>query len=103
MAIQNTTLTATVADLLPTTGTRAVTAVYFQNNHSSAVTVDVYAVPNAGTAGATNRIYKEASIAAGDTLIMGTSEKIILENGDKLQSLASVDNVVHATCSHTTF
>ena len=32
-----------------------------------------------------------------------STEKIILGNGDMMQSTASVDNVVFATCSHTSF
>ena len=104
MAIQNTTLTGTAADLLPTTGTRAITAIYFQNNSPTvAIMVDIFVVPASGVATTTTRIYKDVSIAVSDTLIVGTSEKIILENGDKLQALASTDNFIHATCSYTTF
>ena len=102
MAIQNTTLTSTAQDLLPTVGTRAITSVYFQNNHSGAVTIDIHVIPSGDTAGNTTRIYKEVNINSGDTLIIST-EKIILGNGDMMQSTASVDNVVFATCSHTSF
>jgi|TARA_B110000240_G_C13488925_1_gene448733 hypothetical protein len=102
MAIQNTTLTSTAQNLLPTSGVRAVTAVYFQNNHSGAVSVDIHVIPSGTTAANSNRIYKEVSIATGDTLIIST-EKIILATGDMLQATASVDNVVFATSSYTTF
>ena len=99
MAIQNTTLTSTAQNLLPTSGVRAVTAVYFQNNHSGAVSVDIHVIPSGTTAANSNRIYKEVSIATGDTLIIST-EKIILANGDMIQAVASVGSSIHATLSH---
>lgn len=100
MAIQNTTLTATSASILPSANARAVTVVYFCNTHSGAVNVTVYAVPSGSVAGTLTKIYDAVSIAAGDTLVVDT-EKVLLDNGDVLQADASVDNVVIATCSYT--
>lgn len=100
MALKSTTLTSTATSILPDSNGRAITVVYFHNTHSSAVTVDIYAVPTGDTAGSTNMIYGLVSINVNDTLIIDGTEKMLLADGDKVQATASVDNVVFATCSY---
>ena len=100
MAIQSTTLTSTATSILPDSNSRALTVVYFYNSDTSAVTINVHAVPSGDTAGLTNTIYGGISVNAGDTLIIDT-EKVLLDDGDKIQATASTDNVVFVTCSYT--
>ena len=103
MALKSTSLTSTATSILPDSNGRAITVIYFHNTHSSAVTVDIYAVPAGDTAGVANKIYGLVSINVNDTLILDGTEKMILDNGDKIQCTCSVDNVVFAICSYAEF
>lgn len=100
MAIQNTTLTTSPASIIDSTGERAVTAIYFYNSYSSAVTINLHAVPTGGTAGGENKIYGNLIIEPTDTYIIDT-EKMIFADGDSLYASANVANVVIATTSFT--
>jgi hypothetical protein len=100
MAIQNTTLTTSTASIVDSTGERAVTAIYFYNSDSSAVTIDLYAVPDGDTAGNGNKIYGNLTIEPTDTYIIDT-EKLIFADGDSLHASANVANVVITTTSFT--
>ena len=99
MAITNTTLTGTASSIYTSTGDSVVVTIYLCNTDSSARTVNLYAVPSAGTAGTSNQIYKDLSINAGDTHIT-TTERLVLANGDSLQANASASSVVVATVSY---
>ena len=100
MAIQNTTLTSTAADILPSTGNRAITVMYFYNSDASTVTINLFAVPNGETLGAEHTIYGQFEVLSNDTLVVDT-EKLLLDDGDALRATATTDNVVHVTCSYT--
>jgi hypothetical protein len=102
MSIKSTTLTSTAANLLAgSTGERAVTVIYLYNSDSAAVDVSLHAVPSGGTADASNLIYGNLSITAGDTYIVD-SEKMLLDDGDGIYASAGTDNVVIATISYAT-
>ena len=80
------------------------TAVYFCNKSSATVTIDVYVGPNIAVAPATpapppaGQIYKQLSINATDTYIMST-ERLMLDNNDKIWVSCSAANVLAITVS----
>ena len=51
-----------------------------------------------GTAGATNQIIKDLTIAGGDTYIMN-AEKLVLSNGDKIKT-SDTASAITATVSY---
>ena len=61
----------------------AVTGMYITNKSSSDGNVDVYVVPSGETVGENFKIYNNLLIPAQDTYVID-SEKLILENGDKI-------------------
>jgi hypothetical protein len=77
------------------------TVVYFCNtSSSSAVVVDVYVGPAVGGAPPPDGIiYKSLSINATDTYMMST-ERLMLDNDDKLWVSASVADVLAVTVSY---
>lgn len=100
MAIINTTLNTSVANIYSSSGNSVVVTAFICNTDSSARTFNLYAVPAAGTAGTSNQILKSISVNAGDTYIMN-SERLVLANGETLQANASVNSVLVATVSYT--
>lgn len=80
-------------------GETATTVILLMNDHVSAVVVQVYVVPNGGTAQASTQIIKDLSIDAADTYILNT-EKFILSNGDTVQVTADTASAVYATTSY---
>jgi hypothetical protein len=76
------------------------TVVYFCNTSSSAVVVDVHVGPDvAGGPPPDGIIYKSLSINATDTYMMST-ERLMLDNDDKLWVSASVADVLAVTVSY---
>ena len=66
MALAQAQLTTSTAAIYTSTGNTATTVIFFCNTSASAVTVDVYAVPNAGAASATTQLISELSINGKD-------------------------------------
>ncbi len=99
MALAQAVLTTSSAAVYTSTGNSATTVIFFCNTSSSAVTVDVYAVPNAGAAGVATQLISEISINAKDTYILNL-EKIVLANGDMIHAKASAGTAVTATVSY---
>ncbi len=99
MALSQATLTSGAAAVFTSSGNNAVTTMYLCNYSGSDRTVTVYLVPSAGSAGNSNIIYKDVSIAAGDTYIIDT-ERLVLANGDSVQALASATSSVTMTVSY---
>lgn len=99
MALSQATLTTSASTVFTSTGNSAVTTMYLCNYSGADVTVTVYLVPSAGTAGDSNIIYKTVPIAASDTYIIDT-ERLVLANGDSVQALASAGTSVTMTVSH---
>ena len=100
MAIVNTSLTTSAANIHASSGNTVVVTVYLCNTDTVARTVNMYLIPAAGTASSSNQIIKNLSIAASDTYIMNT-ERLVLANGEMLQADASANAVVTATVSYT--
>jgi len=99
MSIEQQTITTAGSTLYTSSGGSAITAMFFMNNHSGAVTIQLHVVKSGGSIGATNKIIKDLSIAAADTYIIDT-EKLLLDNGDTIQATADVDSVVNVTTSY---
>lgn len=100
MAIVNTSLATSAANIYASSGNSVVVTVYLCNTDTVARTVNMYLVPAAGTAGAANQIIKDLSLAPSDTYIMNT-ERLVLANGEMLQADADANSVVTATVSYT--
>jgi len=100
MAIVNTSLTTSAANIYASSGNSVVVTVYLCNTDTVARTVNMYLVPAAGTAGAANQIIKNLNLAASDTYIMNT-ERLVLANGEMLQANANANAVITATVSYT--
>jgi len=99
MSITQNTVGTSATTLYTSSGSSATSVIYFMNNHSADVTVQLHVVPDGGTLGTSNKIVKDLLITAADTYVMD-AEKLLLDNGDKVQATASVDAVVHVTVSH---
>lgn len=99
MAITNVVLTTTGNAVVTSSGTSVVSVMYFCNNDSSSQAINLYAVPSGGTPAANTLIYKNVTIAAGDTFVVDM-EKIVLGNGDSLLANASANSAITATASY---
>jgi hypothetical protein len=97
MALINTTLTGTVANIYVSTADSVVSVAYFCNQDGLAANLNVYAVPSGGTANVSTQIYKSVEIAGNDTFVVDM-EKIVLAAGETLRANAS-GNIV-ATVSY---
>ena len=99
MAVSNTVLTNLASAVYTSSGNTVVTLLYFCNTSGGTRTVNVYIVPNGGSASSGTQIYKSVSITASDTLIV-ESEKIILENGDAIYADADSNTSVTTTVGY---
>jgi hypothetical protein len=72
---------------------------YFCNTDSTARDIDVYLVPDGGSAGAATQIYKNIQIAGNDTFVVDM-EKLVLADGDTVEAIASSNAVITATVSY---
>jgi len=98
MAINNIFLGTTNTDIIVSAANEAITVIYFCNTSGSAVTIQVYAVPNGDSPTTQNKIYQDVSIPAGDTYIVD-KERLVLEAGDRIVATCSVPGVVSTTVS----
>lgn len=99
MAIAQQLVGNTATTIYTSSGSSATTVIFFMNNDATAKTLDVYVVPNGGSAGTSTQIIKNLSIDAADTYILNI-EKIVLSNGDTIQATASAINSIYATISY---
>ena len=99
MSIEQQTITTAGATLYTSTNSSAITAMYFMNNHSGTVVIQLHVVKSGGSISTANKIIKDLSIAAGDTYVIDT-EKLLLDNGDSIRATADVDSVVNVTTSY---
>jgi hypothetical protein len=102
MAIQNTALTTTAANIFvnqSSTGTSAITTVHFCNYTANPELINVYVVPAGSTAGNSTVIYSNYTLTGYNTLVV-YAEKFILGNiGDAIMANANTANAVTATVS----
>jgi hypothetical protein len=100
MAITNYVLGTSPANIYISSGNTVVSTMYFCNNNTSAINLNVFLLPNAATVGNLNyQIYKDVQLASGDTYVVDM-EKLVLANGEKIQANASTGSAVTATISY---
>jgi len=102
MAIQNTILTTTAANIFvnqSSTGTSAITTIHLCNFTAATQTANIYIVPIGSSAGANTIIYSNVSLSAYNTQIV-YAEKFILGNiGDAVMANCGNAAAVTATVS----
>jgi hypothetical protein len=100
MAITNTALTTTAANILVnSSGTTAVTTIHLANYTNNTQTVNVYVVPGGSTAGNSTVIYSNYSLTAYNTLIVYAEKFILGGVGDAIMANCSNASAVTATVS----
>ena len=102
MAIQNTTLTTTAANIFVNqspSGTSAITTIHLCNFTNATQTANIYIVPIGSSANNGTIIYSNVSLTAYNTQIV-YAEKFILGNiGDAVMANSSTPNSITATVS----
>lgn len=96
MALSNTLINTSAQPIYTSSGSNAIVTAYFCNFGLNPITFSVYAVPVGYGPDLTTMIYSNVNITSNDTYVWD-SEKLILEDGDSLWALASVDDVVTVT------
>jgi hypothetical protein len=99
MAISNTVLTTTPTAIYTSSGSTVVTLLYFCNTSGSGKTIDMYLVPNGGSATTSTQVYKSYTITSSDTLVVD-KEKIILENGDAIFANSNANSSITTTVGY---
>jgi hypothetical protein len=99
MALSQQLVGTSATTVYTSSGDSATTSIFLMNDNAASRTVQVYLVPNGGTAGVTNQIIKDLAIDGADTYII-QNEKIVLANGDTIQVTASATNSIYATVSY---
>lgn len=79
-------------------GTTAITCMFFLNDNVAARTLNVHVVQSGGSIANTNQIIKTITIDPADTYVINT-EKLVLSNGDTIQCTASVGSSIFPTIS----
>ena len=79
-------------------GTTAITCMFFMNDNAAARTLNVHVVQSGGSIANTNQIVKTINIDAADSYVINT-EKLVLSNGDTVQCTASVGSSIFPTIS----
>ena len=100
MAITNYVLGTSPANIYTSVGNTVVSTMYFCNNNTAAINLNVFLLPTGATVANLNyQIYKDVQLASGDTYVVDM-EKLVFANGDKIQANTTVANVVTATISY---
>ncbi len=82
-------------------GTTAITCMFFMNENGTARTMDVHVVQSGASAATTNKIVKTITIDPADTYVVNL-EKLVLSNGDTIQCIASAGSSIMPTVSSVT-
>ena len=102
MTIQVANVTSAGNIVYTSSGNTAITFLSLCNYAAGNVTANVYVIPSAGTAGNTNIILRNLSLAGGDTYqLYAGGEKLLLGPGDFVQIQANA-NTVTSVVSYTT-
>jgi len=99
MSILSTTLDTTATTIYQSSGENVVTTLYFCNTSIAALTFNMYLVPNGGTASQSNIVYYNVEIAPSDTYVVDL-EKIMLDDGDKIQANTAIAGFIVSTISY---
>lgn len=99
MAITQTVLTTSPGAVFTATADTAITVMTFCNTANSIDTaIDVYVVPNGGSAGASTQIINQQVLTQENSFIID-NEKYILETGDAIYAAANDGSIVTVTVS----
>ena len=102
MTIAVTAVTNSLTTVYTSTNNTAITYLNLTNSSGGAITVDIHIIPNGGTAGTTNLVAKTLSISATDSYqLYSGGEKLLFENGDFIQIVASAASGINAVVSST--
>ena len=82
-------------------GVTAITCMFFMNENGTARTLDVHVVKSGASAATTNKIVKTITIDPADTYVVNL-EKLVLDNGDTIQCIASAASSIMPTVSSVT-
>lgn len=98
MAISQATVGATATTVYTSTNTTAITCMFFMNDNAAARTLDVHVVKSGDSAATANKIVKAITVDPADTYVINI-EKLVLDNGDTIQCVASAASSIEATIS----
>ncbi len=101
MAITQAEVGTSATTVYTSSGTTALTCMFFMNDNASARTLTVHVVKSGESAGTANTIVKAINIDPADTYVINT-EKLVLDNGDTIQCTASAASSIQATLSSVT-
>lgn len=104
--ITNTEITTTDTDIYTSVNTTAVTTMIFcnigtpnpSNETENAVQLELHLVKQGNVATNANTIVKNLNIPAGETVFFDT-ERVVLDNGDKIIAIASSNSLLVSTVS----
>jgi len=103
MAIETTAVGNTNTTVYTSTNSTAITNLTLCNYTASAVTVSLHVVPSGDAVGNGNIMLDTISISAHNTYVLyGGGEKLLLDNGDFINVVASTGTSVTAITSYTT-
>jgi hypothetical protein len=106
MAIKSVQINSTMTDIFVSTGDKMVATIIFcnqalpnpQQDDSNVSFLDMHLVKNGEISSTVNRIVNTLMIPAGETVFFDT-ERIVLENGDKVTAISTSPAVITATIS----
>ena len=98
MAISQQAVGTSATTVYTSTNTTAITCMFFMNDNAAARTLDVHVVKSGESPGTANKIVKSITIDPADTYVINI-EKLVLDNGDTVQCVASAATSVYATVS----
>ena len=98
MAISQQAVGNSATTVYTSTNTTAITCMFFMNDNASSRTLDVHVVKNGESLATANKIVKTITIDPADTYVINI-EKLVLENGDTIQCVASAATSIYATVS----
>ena len=102
MTIAVTAVSNSLTTVYTSTNNTAITYLNLTNSSGGAITVDIHVIPSGGTAGTTNLVAKTLSISATDSYqLYSGGEKLLFENGDFIQVVASAATGINAVVSST--
>lgn len=100
MAIRNTSLSTTPANIYASSGNTVVSTMYFCNYDNTARNLWVWLIPAPGTAANTSvLIYNNIQIASGDTFVVDM-EKLVLAHDDQIKANISSGTSITATVNY---
>jgi len=98
MAISQQAVGTSATTVYTSTNTTAITCMFFMNDNAASRTLDVHVVKSGESLGTANKIVKTITIDPADTYVINI-EKLVLDNGDTIQCVASAATSVYATVS----